>query len=40
MAEVLAVKNGVTLPRDMDVAHVKDQQTAQPGRTASSCAMG
>ena len=40
MAEVLAVKNAVTLPRDMDVAHVKDQQTAQPGRTASSCAMG
>ena len=40
MAEVLAVKNGVALPRDMDVAHVKDQQTAQPGRTASSCAMG
>lgn len=26
MAEVLAVKNGVTLPRDMDVAYVKDQQ--------------
>ena len=40
MAEVLAVKNGVTLPRDLDVAHGKDQQTAQPGRTASSCAMG
>ena len=40
MAEVLAVKNGVALPRDMDVAHVKDQHTAQPGRTASSCAMG
>ena len=40
MAEVLAVKNGVALPRDMDVAHVKDRQTAQPGRTASSCAMG
>ncbi|MDR1969001.1 MAG: XdhC family protein [Burkholderiaceae bacterium] len=28
MAEVLAVKNGVTLPRDLDVAHVKDQQSA------------
>ncbi|WP_404299501.1 XdhC family protein [Alicycliphilus denitrificans] len=26
MAEVLAVKNGVPLPRDMDVAHVKDRQ--------------
>ena len=39
-SNALAVKNGVTLPRDMDVAHVKDQQTAQPGRTASSCAMG
>jgi len=25
MAEVLAVKNGVTLPRDMDVAHAKDR---------------
>ncbi len=32
MAEVLAVKNGVTLPRDLDVAHVKDQQgLASPG---------
>jgi len=26
MAEVLAVKNGVSLPRDMDIAHVKDTQ--------------
>ncbi|MBV6305856.1 XdhC family protein [Candidimonas humi] len=26
MAEVLAVKNGVALPRDTDVAYVKDQQ--------------
>ena len=26
MAEVLAVKNGVALPRDMDIAHVKDTQ--------------
>ncbi len=26
MAEVLAVKNGVPLPRDLDVAYVKDQQ--------------
>ena len=32
MAEVLAVKNGVTLPRDLDVAHMKDQQgLASPG---------
>ena len=29
MAEVLAVKNGVALPRDMDVAHVKDRQAAE-----------
>ena len=28
MAEVLAVKNGVTLPRDLDVAHVKNRQGA------------
>lgn len=26
MAEVLAVKNGVALPRDLDIAHVKDTQ--------------
>ena len=26
MAEVLAVKNGVALPRDLDVAYVKDMQ--------------
>ncbi len=26
MAEVLAVKNGVTLPRDMDVAHAKNER--------------
>jgi len=25
MAELLAVKNGITLPRDLDVAHVKNQ---------------
>ncbi|GAA3998057.1 XdhC family protein [Comamonas faecalis] len=37
MAEVLAVKNGVTLPRDMEVAYVKDQQgLAGPG---SSCLL-
>jgi xanthine dehydrogenase accessory factor len=26
MAEILAVKNGVTLPRELEVAHAKDQQ--------------
>ena len=26
MAEVLAVKNGVTLPRDMQVAHAKNER--------------
>ncbi|QKD42080.1 XdhC family protein (plasmid) [Alicycliphilus denitrificans] len=31
MAEVLAVKNGVALPREMDVAHVKDLQQGQSG---------
>lgn len=40
MAEVLAVKNGVTLPRDLDVAHVKDQQVADISRTSSSCVVG
>lgn len=29
MSEVLAVKNGVTLPRDMDVAHVKNMQNVE-----------
>jgi xanthine dehydrogenase accessory factor len=38
MAEVLAVKNGVALPRDMDVAHVKAMQGA--AGSGSSCAMG
>lgn len=38
MAEVLAVKNGVTLPREMDVAHVKDQQATAAG--GSACVMG
>ena len=38
MAEVLAVKNGVTLPRDLDVAHVKDQQGAAAGPPA--CVQG
>jgi xanthine dehydrogenase accessory factor len=30
MAEVLAVKNGVTLPRDMQVAHAKNERAVQP----------
>ena len=37
MSEILAVKNGVTLPRDLDVAHVKNAQAlASPG---SSCLL-
>ena len=38
MAEVLAVKNGVQLPREMDVAHVKDQQGV--AGAGSACAVG
>ena len=38
MAEVLAVKNGVALPRDVDVAHVKDHQGPQAG--TASCVVG
>ena len=41
MAEILAVKNGVPLPRDMDVAHAKDQlqvQANDPG--ALVCGVG
>ena len=38
IAEVLAVKNGVTLPRDLDVAHVKDQQATAHG--SSACVVG
>ena len=34
MAELLAVKTGVALPRERDVAHVKDQQGAASGRSA------
>ncbi len=30
MAEVLAVKNGVPLPRDMDVAHAKNERVITP----------
>jgi xanthine dehydrogenase accessory factor len=36
MSEVLAVKNGVTLPRDLDVAHVNQQLTADQ----SGCVLG
>ena len=38
MAELLAVKTGVALPRELDVAHVKDQQGAASGRSA--CVAG
>ncbi|WP_295549138.1 XdhC family protein [uncultured Pseudacidovorax sp.] len=31
MAEILAVKNGVALPREMEVAQAKEQLQAQPG---------
>jgi xanthine dehydrogenase accessory factor len=34
MAEVLAVKNGVTLPRDLDVAHVKNAQAQATAKSA------
>jgi len=38
MAEVLAVKNGVPLPRDMDVAHAKNTQKLPPNDPdAPSC---
>lgn len=38
MAEVLAVKNGAHLPRDMDVAHVKDAQGL--AAAGSACKVG
>ncbi|MBS0302282.1 MAG: XdhC family protein, partial [Proteobacteria bacterium] len=38
MAEILAVKNGVPLPRDMDVAHVKDAQGL--AAAGSACKVG
>ena len=37
MAEVLAVKNGVPLPRDLDVAHVKDQKDIAPNAPGQVC---
>jgi hypothetical protein len=33
MAEVLAVKNDVTLPRDLDVASAKNAQSVGPLQT-------
>ncbi|HLU18779.1 MAG TPA: XdhC family protein [Pusillimonas sp.] len=39
MAEVLAVKNGVTLPRDMDVAAAKDSIGVPPNDTDLVCAI-
>jgi xanthine dehydrogenase accessory factor len=36
MAEVLAVKNGVPLPRDMDVAHAKNAQHLPPSKPDAS----
>ena len=37
MAEILAVKNSVPLPRDLDVAHVKDLQEITPNDAANVC---
>ena len=37
MAEILAAKNGVPLPRDLDVAHVKDMQEITPNDAANVC---
>ena len=39
MAEVLAVKNGVTLPRNMDVAAAKDKIGVPPNDTELVCAI-
>ncbi len=38
MAEVLAVKNGVPLPRDLDVAHAKNERE-QPNDNANVCGV-
>ena len=41
MAEVLAVKNGVPLPRDMDVAHAKNSHEGPPiDPTSPGCCTG
>ncbi len=37
MAEVLAVKNGVVLPRDMEVAQAKNLRAAE-GEAGAACA--
>jgi xanthine dehydrogenase accessory factor len=37
MSEIIAVKNGVTLPRDMEVAQAKNQ-LAEPAGRADVCA--
>lgn len=39
MAEVLAVKNGVTLPRDMDVAAAKNNMGVPPNDTDLVCSI-
>jgi xanthine dehydrogenase accessory factor len=41
MAEILAVKNGVTVPRVMDVAQAKNEREVQPsGDAALVCGVG
>jgi hypothetical protein len=37
MAEILAVKNGVTLPRDMAVAQAKNELENPPRRPMRRC---
>jgi xanthine dehydrogenase accessory factor len=39
MAEVLAVKNGVTLPRDMEVAWAKDKAGITASGTDAMCSI-
>jgi len=39
MAEILAVKNGVPLPRDLDVAQAKNQQQLASGADPLACAV-
>ncbi len=40
MAEVLAVKNDVPLPRDLNIAHAKDMQEITPNDEAQVCFVG
>jgi xanthine/CO dehydrogenase XdhC/CoxF family maturation factor len=40
MAEVLAVKNGITLPRDMEVAQAKNLRAVQANDPGIVCAVG